>query len=200
MKYKIPNDCRDLRAPDGSCRHPSFQTIDCKKTVKYYHAGIFQNYGRGAGTKQVPDPLLVSTIAEIMEEKVKVGRHEKSGNSELVFTTDRIEVSVQFPLSQIFNEQFEWFELRMHELCWLACGQENNVSGVFNDIKIHIGPTKQLFHDDVKMILRRLLRKYIQYSLRNIVAKSENSTRRLMRSARVFSGVNDMGSESLTCQ
>jgi hypothetical protein len=32
-------------------------------------------------------------------------------------------------------------------------------------IKIHIGLTKRLLHDDVKKILGRLLRKYIQYSV-----------------------------------
>ena len=114
MKYRIPSDCRDLRATDGSCQHPRFRTIDCKKIIRYYRAGIVQNYGRGARLKQVPDPLLVSILAEIMKEKMRVGRHSQSGNSELVFTIDRIEVSVQFSSGQIFNVLFEWFECKSY--------------------------------------------------------------------------------------
>lgn len=114
MKYKIHNDRRDLRATDESCQHPKFQTLDCKKTIRYHHAGIVQNYRHGAGAKQVPDMLLVSILAEIMEEKMWVGRHNQSRNSELVFMMDRIEVSIQFPHSQIFNVLFEWFKCKSY--------------------------------------------------------------------------------------
>jgi len=41
---------------------------------------------------------------------------------------------------------------------------QDNVSGAFNNIKIHIGLTRWLLHDDVKKILGRLHREYIQYS------------------------------------
>ena len=46
----------------------------------------------------------------------------------------------------------------------LKSGQENNVSGAFNNIKTYIGLTRRLLHDDVKRAVR-LLRKYIQYAV-----------------------------------
>jgi hypothetical protein len=72
--------------------------------------------------EQIPDPPQVYILAEVVKKKTSAIGKEYPRDCNLVFTSGRVEIPVQFPSSQVFNVLFEGFKGDGHNLFRLFLG------------------------------------------------------------------------------
>jgi hypothetical protein len=78
--------------------------------MSYGHASTVENHLHGLVNKQLSD--LFGFIAQVMKEEIWIFGNQHLWNRNLVVTTVRVKVSVQFSLSQILDILLERFERR----------------------------------------------------------------------------------------